>query len=156
MRIAVELDDCLVGQTPFLMQSVDILGHDALQQAGPPPVGNSQMRRVRFRGCNGRIRVQTAAPRLAPHLRVVQVVAVVDRRVAGPDATRAAEVRDTRLGADARARKDHGAGPAGLRQQRGQPFGLNHTGGAGIGGNCASHHRPTASRRASCQAGATS
>src|SRR5436309_335357 len=70
-------------------------GHDALQQAGPPPVGNSQMRRVWFRTCYGRIRVQPAAPRLAPHLRVAQVVAVVDRRVTGPDATRTAEVRDT-------------------------------------------------------------
>src|SRR5207244_2614073 len=95
MRVAVELDDCLVGQTRSLMQPVNILGHDALQQAGPPPVGNSQMRRVWFRTCYGRIRVQPAAPRLAPHLRVAQVVAVVDRRVTGPDATRTAEVRDT-------------------------------------------------------------
>ena len=39
MRVAVELDDCLVGQTRSLMQPVNILGHDALQQAGPPPIG---------------------------------------------------------------------------------------------------------------------
>jgi hypothetical protein len=106
----VELED--VPAAGLLVQFIDVLRHDAANQAELLQPRDADMSRVRFRaGMHERSALEGHPPALFTVFRVAHVV--LDRElvlvVALPEPVRPAEVRDARLGRYARACEDDAA-----------------------------------------------
>ena len=107
---AVHLDD--LARAGALMQAVDVLGHHGADPATLLELGEGAVPVVRLR-----LREHVKPERVElpnPHGIAAERIDARDlgRVVLRPDASRRAEVRDSRLGADARARERNARAPA--------------------------------------------
>jgi len=111
-RVAVQFDDLLGGNAGGLMEPVDVLGDHRSGGAAAHELGNRTMTAVRLRVAPGVVGLETATPGFAPGLLGGEKIREVDRRHLGPNPARAAEIGNSRFGADAGASEDDGlAGP---------------------------------------------
>ena len=102
---AVHLDDQVRVDAGSLVQLVDVLRHDGVELPRTRQLDDREVAGVRL-GVPGR-RVAPSSPGLLAHLGIVHVVLkgghLLGRGVLRPDAVRAPEVGDARVGRDARA-----------------------------------------------------
>ena len=108
-RVAVELDEPVLGDAGFLVQPVDVLGDDAGNLAAADELGDGEVAAIGRGVVDGLPGGELAPPGLAARLLGMHEVLEVDGLVLGPDAPGAAEVRDAGLGADAGPGEDDGA-----------------------------------------------
>ena len=123
-RVAVQFDDLRVRHARALVQPVDVLGDDGAHPPLLDQLGQRAMTGIGLGLQHGLVGGELAVPGLAAHLVGSHEVVEVDRLVAGPDAPGRAEVRDSRLGRDARAGEGHD--PLGRMDHLAQAFGVIH------------------------------
>ncbi len=108
-RVAVQFDDPLARNAGGLMQPVDVLGDDRADFAAANQFGDRTMTAVGGSAAKNLLHRKAAPPGFAPRLFRGEKIGKIDRRHAGPDAARAAEIGNAGFSADAGAGKDHGA-----------------------------------------------
>ena len=106
-RVAVQLDDPVLGHARSLVQPVHILRDHAAGLAAFDEFGDGAVAPVGLGLLDHGVSCELARPGLAPGLLGGDEIAEIDRLVLVPDPARRAEIRDSRFGADAGARKDH-------------------------------------------------
>ena len=125
---AMDLDHDLGRRAGRLVQAVDVLGDDRVQVRPAFELGQRDVPGVRL--APEQLTAGPVAPHLTAVLGVVHVVLdgrlALGRRVLGPEALRAAEVGDARLGRDPGAREDDDL--LGLAQERGEAVELRVVG----------------------------
>jgi hypothetical protein len=111
----VHFDHLLRGVARLLVQLVDVLRDQRMQLSSSFQVHQRQVPRVGL--CAPRRARHPIPPGKLPHLAVREVVVdvghLLGERIPGPQALRAAEIRDSRVGGDSRAGKRHDA-PGGI------------------------------------------
>src|SRR6266700_806908 len=101
--IAVQFDDLLRGDPGCLVQPVDILGDDGVDLAAAHQRIDGTMAAIGLGRAKLVFHRKAAAPGLAPCRLGGEEIVEINGRHPCPDAARAAEIRDPRLGADPRA-----------------------------------------------------
>jgi len=109
----VQFDDPVVANAGSLMQTVDVLGDHRLDLVAAHQLGDGAMAPIGGGGAKRFLHREAAAPRLASRLLRGEKIGKVDRRHPGPDPAGAAEIRNSRFGADAGAGEYDGAVRAG-------------------------------------------
>ena len=107
-RVAVQFDHLRGRNAGGLMEPVDVLGDHRSGGAAAHELGNRTMTAVRLRVAPGVVGLETATPGFAPGLLGGEKIREVDRRHLGPNPARAAEIGNSRFGADAGAGEDDG------------------------------------------------
>ena len=122
----VQLDEFVATRTRGLVETVDVLRHQALELAAALELQERQMRGVGARVLERAMSLELVFPVLPPRGVVGHELLEVDRRALLPEAGRPTKIRDAAAGGDPRSGEDQHARRA--LDQRAQPF------------DCSRHH----------------